>query len=85
MSGERAGLILENPYYMGETLNGKSGLDIEVEKKIIEDRLDELKAEKATNEAIKLAMKELGIQRLALFSLILSSSILICFRVLILC
>lgn len=63
VSGERAGLILENPYYMGETLNGKSGLDIEVEKKIIEDRLDELKAEKATNEAIKLVMKELGIQR----------------------
>uniref|UniRef100_A0A5B7BPA9 Fatty acyl-CoA reductase n=1 Tax=Davidia involucrata TaxID=16924 RepID=A0A5B7BPA9_DAVIN len=63
VSGEKEGLILENPYYMGETLNGASGLDIDVEKKVVEERLNELQAEEATEKAITMAMKDLGIQR----------------------
>ncbi|KAK3041237.1 hypothetical protein RJ639_001520, partial [Escallonia herrerae] len=63
VSGEKAGLIPEKPYYLGETLNGKSGLDIDVETKAVEERLDELRAENATPESITAAMRELGIQR----------------------
>ncbi|XP_058218971.1 alcohol-forming fatty acyl-CoA reductase-like [Rhododendron vialii] len=63
VSGEKAGLILEKPYYMGETLNGVSGLNLDTEKKIMEERLSELRAEEATDKEITLAMKDLGIQR----------------------
>ncbi|KAJ9188692.1 hypothetical protein P3X46_000062 [Hevea brasiliensis] len=61
--GEKAGLILETPYRMGETLNGLSGLDIDEEKKLIDEKLTELQAQGASNEAIKEAMKDMGIQR----------------------
>nr|AAR88762.1 acyl CoA reductase [Hevea brasiliensis] len=61
--GESSGLIPENPYRLGETLNGVSGLDIEEEKKLIDTKLDELKAERATETEIKHAMKDMGIKR----------------------
>lgn len=61
--GERGGLIQEHPFEMGETLNGTFGIDIEEEKRVIEERLDELQGEEATEEAITLAMKDLGIKR----------------------
>ncbi|PSR86500.1 Alcohol-forming fatty acyl-CoA reductase [Actinidia chinensis var. chinensis] len=63
VSGEREGLILESPYYMGETLNGASGLDIDTEMKVVEERLSELQAEEATDGEITMAMKDFGIQR----------------------
>ncbi|KAA8550177.1 hypothetical protein F0562_001861 [Nyssa sinensis] len=63
VSGEREGLILENPYYLGETLNGTSGLDIEAEKQVVETRLNELQDENATEKSITSAMKDLGLQR----------------------
>lgn len=63
VSGERKGLILENSYSMGETLNGVSGLDINVEKKIIEEKLDELRLQGASDKEITRAMKDLGIER----------------------
>ncbi|CAI9105584.1 OLC1v1004534C2 [Oldenlandia corymbosa var. corymbosa] len=63
VSGEKEGLILETPYRMGETLNGTTGLDIDYEKKIIDEKLKELRAENATEQDIKLVMKDLGIQR----------------------
>ncbi|KAI8531910.1 hypothetical protein RHMOL_Rhmol11G0172900 [Rhododendron molle] len=62
VSGERAGLILEKPYCMGETLNGLN-LDLDMEKIIMEERLIELQAKEATEQEITLAMKDLGIQR----------------------
>uniref|UniRef100_A0A5B7B1U0 Fatty acyl-CoA reductase n=1 Tax=Davidia involucrata TaxID=16924 RepID=A0A5B7B1U0_DAVIN len=65
--GERDGLILERPFYMGETLNGATGLDIEAEKKLAEETLNDLRAEEATEKAITLAMKDLGIQRARLY------------------
>ncbi|KAF2300793.1 hypothetical protein GH714_015855 [Hevea brasiliensis] len=61
--GESSGLIPENPYCLGETLNGVSGLDIEEEKKLIDTKLDELKAEGATETEIKHAMKDMGVKR----------------------
>ncbi|KAH7862348.1 hypothetical protein Vadar_003576 [Vaccinium darrowii] len=63
VSGEKAGLILEKPCYMGETLNGVSGLDLDTEKKVMAERLSELQAKEATEQEITLAMKDLGIQR----------------------
>ncbi|KAK4492259.1 hypothetical protein RD792_003062 [Penstemon davidsonii] len=63
VSGEKEGLILETPYNMGETLNGTSGLDIDAEKKLVEDTLKQLRAENNSENSIKVAMKDLGIQR----------------------
>ncbi|KAI3748187.1 hypothetical protein L6452_11109 [Arctium lappa] len=64
VSGEKPGLILETPYKLGETLNGANGLDINTEKKIIEEKLKELSSdETATDKSITLAMKDLGIER----------------------
>lgn len=61
--GEREGLLLEKPFYMGETLNGTSRLDIDAEFKIMEEKLNELRSNGATEEAITSAMKDLGIER----------------------
>ncbi|XP_019173694.1 PREDICTED: fatty acyl-CoA reductase 3-like [Ipomoea nil] len=61
--GHGSGILPERPLYLGETLNGNSYLDIEVEKKVIEEQLKELEAQKATEKEVRLAMKELGIQR----------------------
>lgn len=64
VSGEKPGLILETPYRLGEALNGAPGLDINTEKKIIEEKLKELSSdEKATDKSITLAMKDLGVER----------------------
>ncbi|KAI3420532.1 Fatty acyl-CoA reductase [Psidium guajava] len=61
--GEKGGLIQEAPYQMGDTLNGVAGLNIDTERKVVEEKLSELRADRATEEAITLAMKDLGIQR----------------------
>ncbi|XP_030453950.1 fatty acyl-CoA reductase 3-like [Syzygium oleosum] len=63
--GEKGGLIQEKPYQMGETLNGVAGLDIDAERKVVEEKLNELRADGATEEAITSAMRDLGLQRAA--------------------
>ncbi|CAI9105587.1 OLC1v1004537C1 [Oldenlandia corymbosa var. corymbosa] len=63
VSGEKQGVILETPFRMGDTLNGTSGLDVENEKKIIDEKFKELQAENASEKDVKLALKGLGIQR----------------------
>lgn len=63
VSGEKSGLILETPYKMGESLNGVRGLDIEEEKKLVEQELSKLEAEGASEETVTLAMKDLGLKR----------------------
>lgn len=63
MAGERVRLILEKPFQMGETLNGTLDLDIEQEVKLMEKKLNELPAEKATKEEETFSMKDLGIAR----------------------
>ncbi|CAI9262922.1 unnamed protein product [Lactuca saligna] len=57
VSGEKPGIILESTCYLGETI------DIEHEKRIIEDRLKELEYHNANQEVVKMAMKDLGRQR----------------------
>nr|GLL32376.1 fatty acyl-CoA reductase 3-like [Ipomoea trifida] len=61
--GEGTGIVAERAYHLGETLNGNSYLDIDEEKKMIEEKLMELEAQNASEKEVKLAMKDLGIQR----------------------
>ncbi|KAL8501187.1 hypothetical protein ACS0TY_020658 [Phlomoides rotata] len=64
VSGAQEGLMLESPYKMGDTLNGTSGLDMEAEKRLVEDTLKHLKAQNSNSEpTIESSMKQLGIQR----------------------
>ncbi|KAL0460776.1 UNVERIFIED_CONTAM: Fatty acyl-CoA reductase 3 [Sesamum latifolium] len=59
------GLIPEKPFSMGETLDGSkiSYLDINEEKKIMEEKLRWLQTQNATDKEITKAMKDLGIER----------------------
>ncbi|MED6205249.1 hypothetical protein PIB30_016042 [Stylosanthes scabra] len=57
--GERGGVILEKPYHFNEV----PALDIDAEKKIVRDKLDDLQKQGATHNEIKIAMKDLGITR----------------------
>ena len=70
VSGERGGLIQESPYYKGDTLNGRPGLDFEFEKKLIKEKLQDLEAEGANEEAIKYVMRDMGLERYAKQTLI---------------
>ncbi|CAA2957139.1 Hypothetical predicted protein [Olea europaea subsp. europaea] len=59
------GLIPEKPFHMGETLDGAkiSYLDIDTEKRIVEERLRGLEAQNATELEIASAMRNLGTDR----------------------
>ncbi|KFK30008.1 hypothetical protein AALP_AA7G205800 [Arabis alpina] len=65
--GEKSGLILETPYRMGETLNGTTGLDINHEKKLVLEKLDQLRAAETPPETITQVMKDLGRTRAKMF------------------
>ncbi|KAK9127723.1 hypothetical protein Syun_016520 [Stephania yunnanensis] len=65
--GETSGVVLEKPFKMGETLNGTLGLDIDEELNLMNQKLSELRALKATKEAEKAAMEELGLKRARLY------------------
>lgn len=67
ISGEREGLILETPHKLGESLNGTEGLSIEIEQKVVEQRLKQLKDNGASEQVVTIAMKDLGIQRANMF------------------
>ncbi|KAG4387119.1 hypothetical protein GLYMA_11G185200v4 [Glycine max] len=61
--GERGGLIVEDPCQLGVSLNGVPGLDIGMEKRVVEDKMNQLHEEGATEEDVKMAMKDLGMKR----------------------
>ncbi|KAM3398932.1 fatty acyl-CoA reductase 3 [Capsicum galapagoense] len=61
--GEGEGIIQEKSFTLGETLNKNSKLDIDVEKKVIEEKLKELEAQRLTRKEVTMAMRDLGIQR----------------------
>ncbi|KAK4286358.1 hypothetical protein QN277_002921 [Acacia crassicarpa] len=61
--GEKGGIIAEEAYKMGETLNGVSGLDIDAETKLAQETLKQLQEEGSTEYEIKAAMKDLGLKR----------------------
>ncbi|KAJ7947969.1 Fatty acyl-CoA reductase [Quillaja saponaria] len=57
-------VVLEKPFEMGETLKGiTSKLDIEVENKLLKEKIDQLQSHNADEEAIKNAMKDFGTER----------------------
>ncbi|MED6148870.1 hypothetical protein PIB30_057130 [Stylosanthes scabra] len=61
--GEEKGLKPEEPFQMGQTLKGSLKLDINLEKKLIEQKLSELHTQNANEETITSIMKELGATR----------------------
>lgn len=61
--GEKEGVIVETPLKLGNALNGAAGLDIEMEKTIIQDKLNQLHSVAASQNHITSVMKDLGIQR----------------------
>ncbi|WJX50075.1 alcohol-forming fatty acyl-CoA reductase [Trifolium repens] len=65
--GEGEGLILEKPHQLGQSLNGVNGLDIDVEVKVVRDKLSELQQLGATEDEIKMVMKNLGLTRAKLY------------------
>ncbi|KAG4387117.1 hypothetical protein GLYMA_11G185200v4 [Glycine max] len=65
--GERGGLIVEDPCQLGVSLNGVPGLDIGMEKRVVEDKMNQLHEEGATEEDVKMAMKDLGMKRATLY------------------
>ncbi|KAM3377667.1 hypothetical protein P3S68_010080 [Capsicum galapagoense] len=52
VSGEKEGLILEKPLNYGETLNGGSVLDIQVEQRLVEEALKDLQVRHATGKEV---------------------------------
>ncbi|XP_009108773.1 fatty acyl-CoA reductase 3 isoform X1 [Brassica rapa] len=67
VSGEKSGLIMETPYRMGETLNGTTGLDINHERKLVQEKLDQLLVIKTPPETITQAMKDMGLTRAKMY------------------
>ena len=61
--GDKGGIILEKPYKLGTSLNAVVGLDIEEERKLIEEKLNQFRDVGATQDEVRAAMKELGIER----------------------
>ncbi|XP_017980231.1 PREDICTED: fatty acyl-CoA reductase 1 isoform X1 [Theobroma cacao] len=65
--GEQAGIILEKPFSVDDTLLKTCKLDIIEEKRIVEEKLDELRFQHTPNEVIKSEMKEFGLKRAKLY------------------
>ncbi|CAA7061090.1 unnamed protein product [Microthlaspi erraticum] len=65
--GERSGLILEKPFAMGETLNGKTKVDIHAEMQLVQENSKQLKEQGSSSEEINEAMKDLGLKRAKLY------------------
>ncbi|KAK9999548.1 hypothetical protein SO802_019151, partial [Lithocarpus litseifolius] len=65
--GEKGGYILESPIYMGDTLKGTSRLDSNVGKELVEEYLDKLRVQGATNEEITSTMKDFGTKSAKLY------------------
>ncbi|KAI4313485.1 hypothetical protein L6164_026464 [Bauhinia variegata] len=61
MGRESEGLISEEPFQVGETLNGFSKLDMDFEKKLVEKKLHELRAQNSKEETITSEMRSFGL------------------------
>ncbi|KAL0369548.1 UNVERIFIED_CONTAM: Fatty acyl-CoA reductase 3 [Sesamum angustifolium] len=61
--GEKEGVVLETPFKLGDTLNGTPGLNIDMEKVLVEEKLEELRTIKASEKHITSVMRDFGIQR----------------------
>ncbi|XP_065850026.1 fatty acyl-CoA reductase 3-like isoform X1 [Euphorbia lathyris] len=61
--GEDGGLILEKPLSLGKSKNGSTKVEIEVEKKLVQEKLAQLLSENASQKETAIAMKKLGLER----------------------
>ncbi|KAK8683354.1 hypothetical protein V6N13_039416 [Hibiscus sabdariffa] len=61
--GEQTGIILEKRFYMGETLKETSNLNIIEERRNAEEKLDQLRHQSLSDEALTIEMKEFGLKR----------------------
>ncbi|XP_050368626.1 fatty acyl-CoA reductase 3-like isoform X2 [Argentina anserina] len=62
--GERGGLLLEDSSSMDEMIKKMTKFDFEaVEKKLVKEKLNELKAQGASQEVVTNTMKDFGIER----------------------
>ncbi|PIN07370.1 Acyl-CoA reductase [Handroanthus impetiginosus] len=68
VQGTRSGLLLEKPFLMGETLEVAKipYLDINAEKKLVEERKAQLQAQNMTEKELTSTLKDLGIERATL-------------------
>ena len=62
-SGEKSGLIPENSFTMGEMLKWPRQLDIMTEKKLVEQKLNQLRTTGAAEDEVTSIMKDLGMER----------------------
>ncbi|XP_062083105.1 alcohol-forming fatty acyl-CoA reductase-like [Humulus lupulus] len=65
--GEVEGVIEEKAFEIGETLKKSNKLDFEVEKQLVQQKLNQLQQLQASQQVITTTMKEFGIQRAKLF------------------
>lgn len=61
--GEATGLVMEKPFSMGQVLKGPCRLDINVEKKLVDEKMEELLSQGAKGAGLALAMKDFGLKR----------------------
>ncbi|KAH1090860.1 hypothetical protein J1N35_018117 [Gossypium stocksii] len=61
--GEKAGMILEQRFYMGETLKGAHSINIFEEKRTMAEQLAQLQYHGAPDKEKKSSMKEFGLER----------------------
>ncbi|KAI3948717.1 hypothetical protein MKW92_036386 [Papaver armeniacum] len=67
-TGETPGVILEKPFDISQTMQKTSKiLDIDEERKLVEDKLNELKAAEVSKKQETAAMKKLGHERAKLY------------------
>ncbi|KAG9455057.1 hypothetical protein H6P81_007961 [Aristolochia fimbriata] len=67
VNGVKPEIIRETTLQFGEALNGRPGLDIETELKVVEEKLKELRAEGVTGKEERILMKQLGMKRSRMF------------------
>ena len=61
--GEDAGLIQEKPFRLGKAKKGTEMIDIDVEKKLVDEKLRKLHSEHAEESAVTSYMKDYGTER----------------------
>ncbi|PIN17506.1 Alcohol-forming fatty acyl-CoA reductase [Handroanthus impetiginosus] len=68
VQGTRSGLLLEKPFLIGETLEGAQipYLDINAEKKLVDERKAQLRAQNMSEKELTSKLKDFGIERATL-------------------
>jgi len=61
------GIIREKTFSMGETLNGSRKLDVNEEKLLVEELMNEHREKNASERESTIALKNLGLQRFAFY------------------